>query len=57
MVWYMQEIRSFFASEQKSYVLYNEDLFTKYFLVVFALSVIHSFRVEHDYLADLTQLK
>ena len=56
MVSHMQEIRPFFASEQKSYITYNENLFTKYFLVVFALSFIHSFRVENDYLADLTQL-
>ena len=56
MVSHMQEIRSFFASEQKSYITCNENLFTKYFLVVFALSFIHSFRVENDYLADLTQL-
>ena len=54
MVSHMQEIRPFFASELKSYITYNENLFTKYFLVVFALSFIHSFRVENDYLHALS---
>ena len=55
MASYMKEIRSFFASEQKIYNSLNKDLVSKYFLVVFSLSFIHSFRVEHDYLVNPTQ--
>ena len=53
MASYMKEIRSFFASEQK--ISLNKDLVSKYFLVVFSLSFIHSFRVEHDYLVNPKQ--
>ena len=41
-----------FASEQKFYNSLNKDLVSKYFLVVFTLSFIHSFGVEHDYLVS-----
>ena len=33
----------------------NKDLISKYFLVVFTLSFIHSFRVEHDYLVNANE--
>ena len=49
----MQEIRWFFASEQKIYNSLNKGMVTKYFLIVFALSLIHSFWVENDYLVNL----
>ena len=50
----MQEIRSFFASEQKMFNSLNKDLVSKYFLLVFTFSFIHSFQVEHDYLVNRT---
>ena len=50
---YMQEICSFFAEIFNDL---NKDLISKYFLVVFTLSFIHSFRVEHDYLVNPTKL-
>ena len=46
----MQEIHSFFAYELKIYNSWNKAVVSKYFLVVFALSFISSFRVEHNYL-------
>ena len=49
---YMQQTRSFFASKQKIYNSLNKDLVSKYFLVVFALSFIHGFRVEHYHLIN-----
>ena len=48
----MQQTRSFFASKQKIYNSLNKDLVSKYFLVVFALSFIHGFRVEHYHLIN-----
>ena len=45
-----------FASEQKFYNSLNKDLVSKYFLVVFTLSFIHSFGVEHDNLVNRTKL-
>ena len=45
-----------FALEQKIYNSLNKDLVSKYFLVVFTLSFIHSFRVERDYLVNGTKL-
>ena len=47
---HMQEIHSFFAYELKIYNSWNKAVVSKYFLVVFALSFISSFRVEHNYL-------
>ena len=47
---HMQEIHSFFAYELKIYNSWNEAVVSKYFLVVFALSFISSFRVEQNYL-------
>ena len=44
------------AFEQKIYNSLNKDLVSKYFLVIFTLSLIHSFRVEHDYLVNQTKL-
>ena len=44
-----------FASELKFYDSLNKDLVLKYFLVVFTLSFIHSFGVEHDYLVNRTK--
>ena len=46
----MQEICLFLASEQKLFKSLNRDLVSKYFLVVFTLSFIRSFRAENDYL-------
>ena len=46
----MQEIHSFFAYELKICNSWNKAVVSKYFLVVFALSFISSFRVEHNYL-------
>ena len=47
---HMQEIHSFFAYELKIYNSWNKAVVSKYFLVVFALSFISSFRVEQNYL-------
>ena len=44
------------AFEQKFYNSLNKDLVSKYFLVIFTLSLIHSFRVEHYYLVNPTKL-
>lgn len=51
-----QKIRSFFASEQKIHTSLNKYLVSKYFLVIFALSFIYSFRVEHGYPGYPTRL-
>ena len=42
MVSYMPEIRSFHAPEQKIYNSFNKALVTKYFVIVFASSIIHN---------------
>lgn len=47
---HMQEIHSFFAYELKIYNSWNKAVVSKYFLVVFDLSFISSFRVEQNYL-------
>ena len=47
---HMQEIHSFFAYELKIYNSWNKAVVSKYFLVVFALPFISSFRVEQNYL-------
>ena len=52
---YMQEIRLFFTSEQKFYNPLNSDFISKYFLVVFAFSVIRWW-LEQDYVVNPTQL-
>ena len=52
----MQDIRTFFTSEQNIYNSLNNDLVSKYLLVVFAFSCIHYFQVEHDYYVNLSQL-
>lgn len=52
----MQDIRPFFTSEQNIYNSLNNDLVSKYLLVVFAFSFIHNFQVEHDYFVNLSQL-
>ena len=53
---YMQDIRPFFTSEQNIYNSLNNDLVSKYLLVVFAFSFIHNFQIEHDYFVNLSQL-
>ena len=52
----MQDIRPFFTSEQNIYNSLNNDLVSKYLLVVFAFSFIYNFQVEHDYYVNLSQL-
>lgn len=54
----MQEIRSFFGFWGENLKFFNcsKDLITKYFMVDFALSFISSFRAQHDYMVDPTQL-
>ena len=47
---HMQEIHSFFAYELKICNSWNKAVVSKYFLVVFTLSFISSFRVEQNYL-------
>ena len=44
------------AFEQKIYNSLNKDLVSKYFLVIFTLSFIHSFWVENDYKVNQTKL-
>ena len=46
----------FFPSEQKLYNYLNKDFISKYFLIVFPLSFIHSCWLEHDYLVNPKQL-
>ena len=47
---HMQEIHSFFAYELNICNSWNKAVVSKYFLVVFALPFISSFRVEQNYL-------
>ena len=44
------------AFEQKIYNSLNKDLVSKYLLVIFTLSFIHSFWVENDYKVNQTKL-
>ena len=52
----MQDIRPFSTSEQNIYNSLKNDLVSKFLLVIFAFSFIHSFMVENDYLVSLSQL-
>ena len=44
-----------FSILSANYNSFNKDLAAKYFLVVFALSYMHSSRVDRDNLVNLTQ--